>query len=119
MIRKLVLAAAMTSMVLGSTLAYAGGDPVVACRASKGKCACKKVCARLKAISSNEKKPDPAKFAAANSKLEANFTKCMSKATSKGGCPPGASVATLEAKIDSFVASYLAEVGSPSGAFVN
>jgi hypothetical protein len=45
----------------------------------------------------------------------------MSKADAKGGCPVGASTATLEAKIDAFVADYMDEVGtaaSPSGAFL-
>ncbi len=42
----------------------------------------------------------------------------VGKADSKGGCPAGASTATLEAKVDAFVADYLDEVGSPSGAFL-
>ncbi|HJQ85011.1 MAG TPA: hypothetical protein VKA21_13090 [Candidatus Binatia bacterium] len=108
----------MASIVLGSSMAYAGGDPVVICRAAKGKCICKKVCSRLKAIASNEKKPDPAKFAANNSKLEAKYSQCMSKADAKGGCPLGASTATLEQKVDDFVDDVLDEIGSPSGAFL-
>jgi hypothetical protein len=121
MTKTLALALGLAAFVLSSAPVFAQGNSpeAIKCRNSKSKCACKKVCARFKAIGANEKKPDAAKLAASSSKLEANYTKCMSKADAKGGCPTGASTATLEAKVDSFVNSYLAEVGSPSGAFLH
>jgi hypothetical protein len=123
MAKRLALAVGLAAFVLMSgvpVFAQGNSPEVTKCRATKSKCACKKVCARFKAIIANEKKPDPARLAASNSKLESQYTKCMDKADAKGGCPAGASTATLEGKIDAFVADYLDEVGtgSPSGAFI-
>lgn len=116
MFKKLVLGLGLAAFIFSVAPAFAQTSQK--CRASKSKCMCKKVCDRMKAIAKNEAKPDPAKFAAANSKLEAKFTSCFNKAQAKGGCMPGASVATLEAKVDAFVNSAFAEIGSPSGAFL-
>jgi hypothetical protein len=119
MAKRVALALGLAAFVMTSAPVFAQGNSpeVIKCRSTKAKCACKKVCARFKAIGANEKKPDPARFAASNSKLESQYTKCMGKADSKPGCPAGASTATLEGKVDAFVVDYLAEVGSPSGAF--
>jgi hypothetical protein len=113
----------LAAFVLTSAPVHAQGvsPEITKCRATKSKCGCKKVCAKFKAVVANEKKPDPARLAASTSKLESQYTKCMSKADAKGGCPVSASTATLEAKIDAFVADYMDEVGtaaSPSGAFL-
>ena len=116
MFKKLVLGVGLAAFVFSAAPVFA--QTAQKCRANKTKCVCKKTCARFKADAKNEAKPDPAKFAAANSKLESKYTSCMSKAEAKGGCPVGASVATLEAKVDAFVASVEAEIGSPSGAFL-
>lgn len=116
MLKKVILAAGLAAFIVSAVPVSA--QTIQKCRASKSKCICKKTCDRMKAISKNEAKPDPAKFAAANAKLESKFTSCVNKAIAKGGCPPGASTATLEAKVDAFVASAFAEIGSPSGAFV-
>ena len=123
MAKRLVLAfalAALTGFILSAApvLAQGNSPEITKCRASKSKCGCKKVCARFKAIIANEKKPDAARLAATNSKIESQYDKCMGKADAKGGCPAAASTATLEAKVDAFVADYLDEVGSPSGAFL-
>ena len=117
MVTKLLLAVGLAAFVFSA--APANAQTVTKCRAAKSKCICKKVCGRLKNITKNEAKPDPAKFAAAQTKLESKYTSCMSKAELKGGCPVGASIATLEAKVDAFVASSLSEIGSPSGAFLH
>ena len=120
MLKRLVLVLGLGAFVLTSAPVFAQGNSPEAtkCRSSKMKCGCKKVCARFKAISGLEKNGDTAKFAAANSKLESQYSVCMSKANGKGGCPSGASDSTLEAKVDSFVSSYSTEIGSPSGAFL-
>jgi hypothetical protein len=120
MVKRLALMFGVAALVLTSVPVFAQGNSpeVTKCRTSKMKCACKKVCARFKAIGGFEKKGDAGKFAAANAKLESQYTSCMSKADAKGGCPAGASTATLEAKVDAFVASFSSEIGSPSGAFL-
>ena len=120
MAKRLVLALGLAAFVLsGAPVLAQGNSPeVTKCRASKAKCGCKKVCAKFKAIIANEKKPDAGRLAASTSKLESQYSSCMSKADAKGGCPAGASTATLETKVDNFVTDYLNEVGSPSGAFL-
>ena len=114
MAKRLALALGLAAFVLTSAPVFAQGNSpaVTKCRGAKMKCGCKKVCARFKAQSAFEKKGDAGKFAAANAKLESQYTACVSKAESKGGCPAGASVGTLEGKIDSFVSSYQTELGT-------
>ena len=117
MFKKLVVAVGLTAFMFSAAPAFAQ-NVFAKCHKAKTKCICKKVCDRFKAITKDEGKPDPAKLAAANAKLEAKFTACLQKADAKGGCAPGASIPTLEAKVDAFVASVFAEIGSPSGAFL-
>jgi hypothetical protein len=116
MLKKLVLAVGLVAFVFSVAPAFAQTSQK--CRANKTKCVCKKVCDKFKALAKNEAKPDPAKLAAAISKLEGKFTSCVGKAEAKGSCPSGVSTLLLEAKVNAFVDSVLNEIGSPSGAFV-
>src|SRR6185369_11524281 len=113
MFKKLVVAAGLVAFIASAAPVHAGGNPVQKCRSSKSKCMCKKLCSKMKAVTKNEAKPDPIKLADNLQKAESKFSSCIGKAVSKGGCPPGASLNTLESKVDAFMVCAFAESRSP------
>jgi hypothetical protein len=59
-------------------------------------------------------------LAADVSKAESKFTKGFTKAEDKaaGACPTSGDSGSIESKVNAFVLDVIAELGSPSGAFI-
>ncbi|MHC4984483.1 MAG: hypothetical protein ACYTF6_15115 [Planctomycetota bacterium] len=59
-------------------------------------------------------------MAADVSKAESKFTKGFTKAEDKaaGACPTSGDSGSIESKVNAFVLDVIAELGSPSGAFI-
>jgi hypothetical protein len=120
MARKLIVAVAVGTLVLGGALAHAGTDPADACKDSKAKATGKKAFNLLKAYGKNHKKPNPVKLGSDVSKAQSKFTKSFVKAEGKGGCLTVTDSTAIEMKVDAFVVDVIEEVSpSPSGAFLD
>jgi hypothetical protein len=120
MVKKLALAVGLGAFLLSGAVVYAAADPVAGCKNSKLKATGKKASDVLKSFGKNIKKPNGTKLAGDVSKAESKFTKSFTKAEAKaaGLCPTSGDSGSIEAKVNAFALDVLAELGSPSGAFI-
>ena len=117
---RMMAAAAVMGLLLGSTVAYAGISPEAKCSDKKFKFTGKNALDLFKAFGKNKKKMNVAKLTTDISKAQSKLTKGFTKAeyTGKGaakGCDTSSDAGAIEAKVDDFVQDIISALdGCPS-----
>jgi len=108
--RSLVVAVGLVVFVCGASSAPADLMDAVRCKEAKAKATGKKAASLLESFGRNEKSPNPIRFALGISKVESKFTGSFSKTEARGGCPTSGDSDGIEAKVNAFVESVVAEI---------
>jgi hypothetical protein len=118
MVARSAFALALYAFVVAAELAVGAGTAAQKCAATKLKETGKKAAAKLKCWSKEATRPGG--LGACLVKAEVKFADKFAKADAKGGCATVGDASTIEADVDAFVDSVVAELtGSPAGALLD